>query len=149
MRIPGLRQPAAALPATEARTGRAAGSEEIPDLAGRTVLVVDDSPANRTLMERILGAFGCTVISAGSGEEALAAAEGSACDLVFMDIQLPGMNGIEAMRRLRQKGMRGPFVALTAFAMKGDPERFLAEGFDGFIAKPVRISEIVSFLEGV
>jgi CheY-like chemotaxis protein len=111
--------------------------------------VVDDSPANRTLMERILGAFGCTVISAESGEEALRIATASSYDLVFMDIQLPGMSGIEAMRKLRERGVRGPFVAITAFAMKGDHERFLAEGFDGFIAKPVRIAEIVSFLEGM
>lgn len=126
-----------------------ASSDEVPDLEGKTALVVDDNPANRALMERILGAFGCAVLCAGSGEEAVVIAGKSPCDLVFMDIQLPGMNGIEAMRRLRDGGVRGPFVALTAYAMKGDPERFLAEGFDGFIAKPVRIAEIVSFLEGV
>jgi PAS domain S-box-containing protein len=149
VRIPGLHPPAAAA-ATGPGLGRdALASEDIPDLAGKTALVVDDNPANRILMERILGAFGCTVLSAASGEEALRVADTSPCDLVFMDIQLPGMNGIEAMRKLRERGARGPFVALTAFAMKGDPERFLAEGFDGFIAKPVRIAEIVSFLEGI
>lgn len=147
VRIPGL-HPAPA-PVEAAAPGAVRGSEEVPDLAGKTALVVDDSPANRTLMERILAAFGCTVLSAASGEEALGIAAQSPCDLVFMDIQLPGMNGIEAMRKLRERGVRGPFVALTAFAMKGDAERFLAEGFDGFIAKPVRIAEIVSFLEGV
>jgi CheY-like chemotaxis protein len=110
---------------------------------------VDDNPANRALMEKILSAFGCTVLLAVTGEEALTVAAGSTCDIVFMDIQLPGMNGIEAMRRLRDGGVRGPFVAITAYAMKGDAERFLAEGFDGFIAKPVRIAEIVSFLEGL
>ena len=94
-------------------------------------------------------AFGCDVILAGSGEEALKLGAKSAFDVVFMDIQLPGMNGIDAMRRLRESGARGPMVALTAYAMKGDAERFLAEGFDAFIAKPVRISEVVSFLEGV
>ena len=149
VRIPGLHAPVAAVYAGSAQTRSAPVSEDVPDLAGKTALVVDDSPANRTLMERILGAFGCTVISAASGEEALGLADSSAYDLVFMDIQLPGIDGIEAMRRLREKGVRGPFVALTAFAMKGDPERFLAEGFDGFIAKPVRIAEIVSFLEGM
>ena len=147
VRIPGL-HPAPA-PKVEAAGPAFLGSDEVPDLAGKTALVVDDSPANRTLMERILGAFGCTVLSAASGEEALTVAAASPCDLVFMDIQLPGINGIEAMRKLRERGVRGPFVALTAFAMKGDPERFLAEGFDGFIAKPVRIAEIVSFLEDV
>ena len=50
---------------------------------------------------------------------------------------------------MRDKGARGPFVALTAYAMKGDAEGFLADGFDGFIAKPVRISEVISYLEGV
>jgi CheY-like chemotaxis protein len=155
VRIPGLHPPAVpAAAGAAAGAGATAGrgahlSEDIPDLAGKTALVVDDSPANRTLMERILGAFGCTVISAASGEEALRIAAASPCDLVFMDIQLPGINGIEAMRKLREQGVRGPFVAITAFAMKGDPERFLAEGFDGFIAKPVRIAEIVSFLEGI
>ena len=147
VRIPGLHPaPAAAKPVAEpARVS----SEEVPDLEGKTALVVDDNPANRALMERILGAFGCTVLSAGSGEEAVVIAGKSPCDLVFMDIQLPGMNGIEAMWKLREQGVRGPFVALTAFAMKGDAERFLSEGFDGFIAKPVRIAEIVSFLEGM
>jgi len=148
VRVPGL-HPAPAHAKTETASPIARGTEDVPDLAGKTALVVDDSPANRTLMERILGAFGCTVLSAASGEEALTLASASPCDLVFMDIQLPGINGIEAMRLLREKGVRGPFVALTAFAMKGDHERFLAEGFDGFIAKPVRIAEIVSFLEGV
>jgi CheY-like chemotaxis protein len=133
----------------EAERSPAIESEEIPDLAGKTALVVDDSPANRALMEKILTAFGCTVVLAGSGEEALSAADRSSYDLVFMDIQLPGMNGIDAMRALREKGARGPMVALTAYAMKGDAERFLAEGFDGFIAKPVRISEVISYLEGV
>ena len=66
-----------------------------------------------------------------------------------MDIQLPGINGVETMRRMRAAGARGPMIALTAYAMKGDAERFLAEGFDGFIAKPVRISEVVSYLEGL
>lgn len=151
VRLPGLRAPAVSepVPAAASEKRSAAGSEEIPDLAGKTALVVDDSPANRALMEKILTAFGCTVVLAGSGEEALNAADRSSYDLVFMDIQLPGMNGIDAMRALREKGARGPMVALTAYAMKGDAERFLAEGFDGFIAKPVRISEVISYLEGV
>jgi CheY-like chemotaxis protein len=66
-----------------------------------------------------------------------------------MDIQLPGINGIETMRRMRQAGIRGPMIAITAYAMEGDAERFLAEGFDGYIAKPVRISEVLSYLEGM
>jgi CheY-like chemotaxis protein len=57
------------------------------------------------------------------------------------------MTGTEAMLRMREAGVRAPVVALTAYAMKGDRERFLADGFNGYIAKPIRISEIVSFLE--
>ena len=147
VRIPGLHPAPSAAAVAEAPTRPV--SDEVPDLAGKTALVVDDSPANRALMERILGAFGCAVFVAATGEEAIAIADRSPCDLIFMDIQLPGINGIETMLQMRERGVRGPFVALTAFAMKGDAERFLAEGFDGFIAKPVRIAEIVSFLEGV
>jgi PAS domain S-box-containing protein len=148
VRLPGLRQRTLRERAPAERTV-ATTPQEVPDLAGKTALVVDDSPANRALMEKILTAFGCTVLLAGSGEEALVVAERASYDMVFMDIQLPGMNGIEAMKRMREKGKRGPMVALTAYAMKGDPERFLAEGFDGFIAKPVRISEVISYLEGI
>ena len=147
VRLPGLHARAAREPVPAAPP--VPRTDEIPDLSGKTAMVVDDSPANRALMERILSAFGCTVLLAGSGEEALEIAGRSTYDLVFMDIQLPGINGIEAMRRLRASGSRGPMIALTAYAMKGDEERFLAEGFDGFIAKPVRISEVVSYLEGV
>jgi hypothetical protein len=149
VRLPGLRPRPVREPAPAAARSDPSASGEVPDLAGRTALVVDDSPANRTLMERILTAFGCTVLLAGSGEEALVIAEHASYDLVFMDIQLPGMNGIETMRRMRERGARGPVVALTAYAMKGDAERFLADGFDGFIAKPVRISEVISYLERV
>ena len=159
VRLPGLRPAhemrelhaagAAATHAHAAGPAPAAAMDEPPNLVGKTALVVDDSAANRALMERILTAFGCTVILASSGEEAVAAGPRAVYDLVFMDIQLPGMNGVEAMRAMRAAGARGPFVALTAYAMKGDPERFLADGFDGFIAKPVRIAEVVSFLEGI
>ncbi len=146
VRLPGRLPPraaAAAAPATEDGEPR----EQLPDLAGRTVLVVDDSPANSALMQRILSALGCAVLLAASGEEALEVAGHSTCDAVFMDIHLPGMSGTEAMRRMREAGVRAPIAALTAYAMKGDRERFLAEGFDRYIAKPLRISELVSFLE--
>jgi PAS domain S-box-containing protein len=144
-RLPSRKTAPQAVPATEDGEPR----EQLPDLAGRAVLVVDDSPANSALMQRILSALGCTVLLAASGEEALEVAGHSTCDAVFMDIHLPGMSGTEAMRRMREAGVRAPIAALTAYAMKGDRERFLAEGFDGYIAKPLRISELVSFLEAL
>jgi PAS domain S-box-containing protein len=147
IRLPGRLPEKRLTPRTAGAETEEEPREQFPDLAGRTVLVVDDSPANSALMQRILSALGCAVLLAGSGEEALAVAGHSICDAVFMDIHLPGMNGTEAMRRMRDAGMRAPVAALTAYAMKGDRERFLAEGFDGYIAKPLRISEIVSFLE--
>ena len=153
VRLPGrkdLPAPAAGAPAA-APAPRPSRDlvEELPDLAGKTFLVVDDSPANRSLMERVLSAFGARVVVAASGEEALETAGRAGYDAVFMDIQLPGMNGTDAMRRMREAGLRAPVVAVTAYAMKGDRERFLSEGFDGYIPKPVRISEIISFLEGM
>jgi len=147
VRLPGRRPEKRAVSRQTAASEPEEPREETPNLAGKTVLVVDDSPANSALMQRILSALGCTVLLAATGEEALDVAAHSSCDAVFMDIHLPGINGREAMDRMRQAGVRAPVVALTAYAMKGDRERFLAEGFDAYIAKPVRISEIVSFLE--
>jgi PAS domain S-box-containing protein len=147
VRLPGRLPPRAAAAAAAPAAEDGEPREQLPDLAGRTVLVVDDSPANSALMQRILSALGCAVLLAASGEEALEVAGHSTCDAVFMDIHLPGMSGTEAMRRMREAGVRAPIAALTAYAMKGDRERFLAEGFDGYIAKPLRISELVSFLE--
>jgi len=147
VRLPGRLPEKRIVPREGAVTEAEEPREQLPDLAGLTVLVVDDSPANSALMQRILSALGCTVLLAGSGEEALGVAGHSSCHAVFMDIHLPGMTGTEAMLRMREAGVRAPVVALTAYAMKGDRERFLADGFNGYIAKPIRISEIVSFLE--
>ncbi len=148
VRLPG-RRAAEAEPSSGGEAPAGDTLEDFPDLSGKTVLVVDDSPANSALMQRILSAFGCRVLLAGSGEEALDVAAHSSYDAVFMDIHLPGMNGTEAMRRMRDAGVKAPVVALTAYAMKGDKERFIAEGFDAYIAKPVRISEIITFLKGL
>jgi two-component system, cell cycle response regulator DivK len=114
-------------------------------MAGERVLIVEDNEKNMKLFRDILQAVGYTPLEASSGEEALvlAAEEGPA--LVLMDIQLPGLDGAEALQRLRadERTAGVPVLALTAQAMQGDRERFLAAGFDGYLSKPVDVDELI------
>jgi two-component system, cell cycle response regulator DivK len=114
-------------------------------MAGERVLIVEDNEKNMKLFRDVLQATGYATIEATNGEEAVAAATEHLPDLVLMDVQLPGIDGLEALRRLRADertaGMR--VVALTAQAMSGDRERFLEAGFNGYISKPVNVAEFV------
>jgi two-component system, cell cycle response regulator DivK len=112
------------------------------------VLVVEDTPANMKLASLLLQKAGHRVLQARSAAEAIALAQEHRPDLVLMDIQLPGMDGLAATRALKQDDAtrRIPVLALTAFAMKGDRERMIAAGCDGYIAKPIQYR---SFLEEV
>lgn len=114
--------------------------------AGPCVLVVEDNERNMKLFRDVLHSTGHTPLEATSGEQALALAVESPPALVLMDIQLPGIDGVEALRRLRadERTVRIPVLALTAQAMQGDGERFLAAGFDGYISKPVDVAEFVA-----
>jgi two-component system, cell cycle response regulator DivK len=102
------------------------------------ILVVEDNPANLKLASFLLERAGHEVIAAADAAEGLAHTESLHFDLVLMDIQLPGMDGLEATRVLksRETTRAVPVLALTALAMKGDRERILAAGCDGYIAKP-------------
>jgi two-component system cell cycle response regulator DivK len=113
-----------------------------------TILVVEDNPANMTLARFLLESVGHTVLGATDAEAGLALARGEHPRLILMDIQLPGMDGLEATASLkRDEATRGiPVVALTALAMKGDEERIRAAGCDGYIAKPMQYRE---FLDAV
>src|SRR5690606_24846489 len=104
----------------------------------KRVLVVEDNPANMTLVTTILRRFGYEVLQAGDAPEGLAQAREEHPDLVLMDMQLPGMDGLEATRRLKADPETRdiPVVALTAQAMKGDEERIREAGCDGYLAKP-------------
>ncbi|MGZ3330886.1 MAG: response regulator [Gemmatimonadaceae bacterium] len=111
-----------------------------------TVLVVEDNPANMTLATFLLKSAGYAVLSATDAEAGLALARREQPDLVLMDIQLPGMDGLEACAILKKdEGTRDiPVIALTALAMKGDEERIRAAGCDGYIAKPLAYREFLA-----
>jgi two-component system, cell cycle response regulator DivK len=104
-----------------------------------TVLVVEDNALNLKLIRAVLEHAGFTVVVATSGEEGVDVATRGGLDLVLMDLQLPGIDGTEAMRRIRAHpgGRELPVVAVTAFAMPADREQVSSAGFDGYIEKPI------------
>lgn len=103
------------------------------------VLIVDDNPANLKLARILLSTEGFEVRTARDAEEALVVLKEFFPSLILMDIQLPGMDGLELTRRLKSEPATRAItiVGLTAYAMKGDAERAIAAGFDGYIAKPI------------
>jgi two-component system cell cycle response regulator DivK len=114
-------------------------------MAGDLVLVVEDNEKNMKLFRDVLQATGFRTLEATTGEDALELAAEHAPDLVLMDSQLPGIDGVEALRRLRgdERTAGMCVVALTAQAMTGDRERFLEAGFDDYISKPVDIPQFI------
>lgn len=116
----------------------------------KRILVVEDNPLNLKLVRDVLGVAGYEVIAAGSGEEGLEIVASTTPDLVLMDLQLPGIDGREALSRMRHGGLARdiPVVAVTAFAMASDRENALAAGFDGFIEKPISVRELPSQVAG-
>jgi two-component system cell cycle response regulator DivK len=110
------------------------------------VLVVEDNPANMKLAVFLLESVGHAVLGATNAEAGLTLAREQQPDLILMDIQLPGMDGLAALELLkRDGGTRGiPVIALTALAMKGDEARIRAAGCDGYIAKPIRYQEFLA-----
>jgi len=114
-------------------------------MAGERVLLVEDNEMNMKLCRDVLRATGYATLEATSGEEAVEMARAHAPALVLMDIQLPGIDGVEALARLRrdEKTASIPVLALTAQAMSGDREQFLGAGFDGYLSKPVDVLELI------
>lgn len=119
-------------------------------MSGHRILVVEDNPLNLKLVRDVLTAFGYEVVEAQSGEEGVALAGTCSPDLVLMDLQLPGIDGYEALRLLRQDPGFGdiPVVAVTAFAMTTDRERTSREGFDGYLGKPISVRELPDQVRG-
>ena len=114
-------------------------------MAGERVLVVEDNEKNMKLFRDVLQATGYRTLEATTGGLAVELAAEHVPDLVLMDIQLPDIDGLEALARLRadQRTASIPVLALTAQAMHGERERFLAAGFDGYVAKPVNVVELL------
>jgi two-component system cell cycle response regulator DivK len=108
-------------------------------MTGKKILLVEDNAANMTLATFLLQSAGYEVISATDAETAVGLARTQSPALILMDIQLPGMDGLQATAQLRAHDSTSaiPVVALTALAMKGDAERILAAGCNGYIAKPL------------
>jgi two-component system, cell cycle response regulator DivK len=109
-----------------------------------TILIVDDNAANLKLARVLLQGEGYTVRTAGDAEEALLLLQSFTPRLILMDIQLPGMDGLELTRRLKADVATRDIVilALTAYAMKGDEEKTRAAGCDGYVAKPIDIDSL-------
>jgi two-component system, cell cycle response regulator DivK len=102
------------------------------------ILVVDDQEDNRRILRDLLGASGYTVLEATTGEEAVASAEAHVPDLILMDIQLPGIDGYEATRRIKAKPAlrRIPLIVVTSYALSGDDAKAFAAGADAYVSKP-------------
>jgi two-component system, cell cycle response regulator DivK len=118
-------------------------------MAAPQILVVEDNEKSMKLVRDVLLATGHRTLEATTGGRAVELATDHSPDLVLMDIQLPGIDGVAALGRLRADDRTAsvPVVALTAQAMEGDRERFLAAGFDGYLSKPVNLAEFVATVE--
>ena len=118
------------------------------DGGGRLVLVVEDNEKNLKLVRDLLQFRGFRTCEATTGAEGVRRAAEDRPSLVLMDIQLPDMDGVEALDRLRRDPETAglPVVAVTAFAMKGDRERLLAAGFDAYVPKPIDVRTFVDSL---
>lgn len=117
------------------------------------VLLVEDNAVNQTLAVRLLEKRGYSVTVAGNGREAVEAFENNQFDVVLMDIQMPEMDGFEATATIRAKEKltagHVPIIAITAHALKGDQERCISAGMDGYISKPIRTNELFSTIESM
>ena len=120
-------------------------------MAGELVLVVEDNDKNRKLVRDVLAHKGYDVIEAETGEDGVRLAKERRPRLILMDIQLPGIDGIEALRRLRADDTTRaiPIIAVTASALDRDRQKIMAAGFDGYQAKPLNVKAFMAAIEAV
>jgi len=129
-----------------ATPGPAARRASGPEFAGKTVLLVEDNAVNQKLIARLLQRTGVSVDIAGNGVEALEKIADKAYDLVFMDIQMPEMSGLEATRLMREKKLDMPIIALTAHALDDERELGLAAGMNDYLTKPVNVDRMTEIM---
>jgi two-component system cell cycle response regulator DivK len=118
-------------------------------MAGEQILVVEDNEKNMKLLRDVLRATGYRTLEASTGGQALTLAAKHRPAVVLMDVRLPDMDGVEALRRFRmdERTASIPVLAVTAQAMKEDRERFEEAGFDGYLSKPVDVDELLAAVE--
>jgi hypothetical protein len=124
---------------TKAREGAGAGP--------LTILLAEDNRVNQLLMVRLLEGRGHRVTVAPDGRVALDEVARYRYDVILMDVQMPGMDGLEATRTLRERGVRTPVIAMTAHAMQGDRDRCLSAGMNGYVTKPIQPAEVFEAIE--
>jgi CheY-like chemotaxis protein len=115
-------------------------------------LVVEDNKVNQLVATHMLERLGCRADVASGGQDALRALEGATYDVVFMDCEMPDMDGFEVTRLIREREgatRKLPIIAMTAHAMIGDRERCLASGMDGYLSKPVRETDVAEILSAL
>ena len=119
-------------------------------MTAQRILVVEDNERNLKLIRDVLQFAGYEIVEATSGEQGVALAQDCEPDLVLMDLQLPQMDGTEALRLLRESPRTSdvPVVAVTAFAMREDRERAFGAGFDGYLQKPISIRALPEQVRG-
>ena len=115
------------------------------------ILLAEDNPVNQKLAARLIEKWGHSVLTVGDGRQALDALQRRKFDVVLMDVEMPEMDGYEATAAIRAQEQRTgghhPIIAMTAHALKGDRERCLAAGMDGYVSKPIRANELFEAIE--
>ena len=119
----------------------------MPDGKQVTVLVADDNEVAQRLCRRVLEKAGHRVLTASDGQEAVNLALGEVPDMILMDVAMPGMDGLEAMRQIKAQKPSMAVVIASAHSMAGDRERFLAAGADDVLAKPFKLTELTGIVE--
>ncbi|RYZ70641.1 MAG: response regulator [Proteobacteria bacterium] len=120
-----------------------------PELTGARILVVEDSPDNRLLIKVVLSRHGAKIVFANDGIEGVEKALADRYDVVIMDVQMPRMDGYEAVRELRSRGYDRPIIALTAHAMKEEREKCMNVGFSEFLSKPINQESLISTVKNL